>query len=226
MIGANQDKLKPYRAAQGARMNVESVSRILKITVAILALTSCGGGGGGGGGSSLLSGGDSSSGDTAGSQDADNNLTIESIDVGSDGVLDGNEKRSVIVTVLEEGTGQDGISVTFSISGGSGTLSPTSATTREGGLAEIQLIGGGEAGTVEITASAELNNGTSVQDVQSVQTSAVKPTITLTVRDQSGAEVIEFGANQELTLEAVVADYDGSPLDDEDAGVGHQGKSR
>ena len=66
-------------------------------------------------------------------------------------------------------------------------MSPTSATTREGGLAEIQLIGGGEAGTVEITASAELNNGTSVQDVQSVQTSAVKPTITLTVRDQSGA---------------------------------------
>jgi len=162
---------------------------------------------------------DSITANSLGVDTAANNITIGTIDLGTDGVLDGNEKRDINITVLEDGTGQDGISVTFAVTSGAATLNPTSATTSGGGLASIQVIGSGEAGTVEITASATLNNGIAVQDTQTIQTTAVTPTVTLTIRDQAGTETTNFGANQVLTLEAVIADYDGSTLDSEDAGV-------
>ncbi len=156
---------------------------------------------------------------TAGIQTEDNTVIIEPINVGSDGVLDGNEKTDIIVSVLEDGVAQDGISVTFEVTDGVGSLNPASATTSGGGQAVVQIIGGGEAGTIEITARATLNNGIAIQDVQTIQATAVRPSITLTIRDQSGTETTNFGANQVLTLEAVVTDYDGSTLDDDDAGV-------
>ena len=105
-----------------------------------------------------------------------NNITIDPTDVGSDGVLDGNEKRDVGVVVLEGGVGQDGISVTFSVTSGTSALNPASATTDSGGLAKVQLIGAGEAGTVEITASAKLSNGIDVEAKQTIHTSADGPT--------------------------------------------------
>ena len=74
-------------------------------------------------------------------------------------------------------------------------------------------------GTADIKASATLTNSISVEDTQTVQTTAVKPTIDLVVRDQSGAIVTSFGANQDLTVEATVSDHDGSVLDTDDAGA-------
>ena len=53
---------------------------------------------------------------TAGIQTEDNTIIIEPINVGSDGVLDGNEKTDIIVSVLEDRVAQNGISVTFEVS--------------------------------------------------------------------------------------------------------------
>lgn len=154
-----------------------------------------------------------------------NNLTMSAIDAGSDGVLDGNEKILVSVTVLEDGAARDGISVTFTASGGSLTnASATTGTASYGqpataGVARAQLVGDGVAGNVTVTANATLTNGIAVTDTQSVQTSAITPTITLLVKNKADESVTEFGANQELNLEATVVDYDGSVLDAEDAGA-------
>lgn len=154
-----------------------------------------------------------------------NNLTMTTIDAGADGVLDGNEKILVTVTVLEDGVAKDGISVTFTSTGGS--LTNTSATTGTAsygeaatpGVARAQLVGDGIAGNVSITANATLTNSIAVQDSKSVQTSAITPTIALLVKNKADESVTEFGANQELNLEATVLDYDGSALEPEDAGA-------
>lgn len=154
-----------------------------------------------------------------------NNLTMSAIDAGSDGVLDGNEKILVSVTVLEDGVARDGISVTFTTNGGSLTnASATTGTATYGepatpGVARAQLVGDGLAGNVTVTADATLTNGIAVSDSQAVQTSAVTPSITLLVKNKADVVVTEFGANQELNLEATVVDYDGSTLDPEDAGA-------
>jgi hypothetical protein len=75
-----------------------------------------------------------------------NSITMATIDVGTDGVLDGNEKVTISATVLEGGVGKDGVSVTFEVTSGSGTLSPASATSAGGGLVSVQLTGAGVAG--------------------------------------------------------------------------------
>ena len=162
---------------------------------------------------------DSITANSLGVDTAANQVSIDSIDAGADGVLDGNERATVSVTVLEDGAGKDGVSVTLAITTGTGTLVPDSATTAGGGLATVELIGAGEAGTVEITASATLTNGIAVMDVESVQTTAEKPTISLVARNQSGTPITSFGANQELTLEASVFDHDGGQLSTADAGL-------
>ncbi|MBL6689924.1 MAG: Ig-like domain-containing protein, partial [Pseudomonadales bacterium] len=154
-----------------------------------------------------------------------NRMTMTAIDAGTDGVLDGNEKILVAVTVLEDGVAKDGISVTFSTTGG--TLTNASATTGTAsygeaatpGVARAQLVGDGIAGNVSVTATATLTNGIAVQDSKSVQTSAITPIITLLVKNKADESVTEFGANQELNLEATVLDYDGSALEPEDAGA-------
>ncbi|MBO6556475.1 MAG: Ig-like domain-containing protein [Pseudomonadales bacterium] len=154
-----------------------------------------------------------------------NNLTMSAIDAGSDGVLDGNEKILVSVTVLEDGVARDGISVTFTTNGGSLTnASATTGTATYGepatpGVARAQLVGDGVAGNVTVTADATLTNGIAVSDSQAVQTSAITPSITLLVKNKADEAVTEFGANQELNLEATVVDYDGSTLEPEDAGA-------
>ena len=149
----------------------------------------------------------------------DNRIAIDAIDVGSDGVLDGNEKAVVSATVYEEGIGKDGISVTFSLTAGEATVLPDSATSTNGGVVSVQLVGAGIAGTAEITASATLSNGIEVSDTQIIQTSAVTPTLEIVVRNKAGAPVTSFGANEELTLEATISDHDGGTLDDSDAGA-------
>lgn len=154
-----------------------------------------------------------------------NNLTMSAVDAGVDGVLDGNEKVLITVTVLEDGIARDGISVTFQTTGG--TLTNTSATTGTAsygqpatpGVARAQIVGDGVAGTLTVTANATLTNSIAVQDAQTVQTSAVTPTIELLVKNRADQSVTEFGANQELNLEATVLDYDGTALDAEDAGT-------
>ncbi len=118
---------------------------------------------------------------------------------------------------------KDGISVSFAATGG--TLSPTSATTAGGGIASSTIIGDGIAGSLQITASATLSNGIAVSDTVLVQTTAKAPTIDLVIRNKAGVDIHDpsiggqFGAAQDLTLEATVRDFDGSELSDEDAGV-------
>lgn len=146
-----------------------------------------------------------------------NRITLDAIDLGTDGVLDGNEKVQIVANVLEDGLVKDGISVVFTA--GTLTLTPTSATSAGGGIATVQLTGDGMAGTAEVTVSATLSNGISVTDSQTIQTTEVTPSIDLVIRDQSGVSITTYGANQEMTLELTILDHDGSALDTDDAGV-------
>ena len=146
-----------------------------------------------------------------------NRITLDAIDLGTDGVLDGNEKVQIVANVLEDGLVKDGISVVFTA--GTLTLTPTSATSAGGGIATVQLTGDGMAGTAEVTVSATLSNGISVTDSQTIQTTEVTPSIDLVIRDQSGVSITTYGANQEMTLEVTILDHDGSALDTDDAGV-------
>lgn len=149
----------------------------------------------------------------------ENRIALDAVDAGSDGVLDGNEQGTVSATVYEDGTGKDGVVVTFSLVSGTGTLSPISATSAGGGIVSVTLIGAGDPGTAEVRAEATLSNGIAVEDTILVQTSGVRPGVSVVVRDQSGAQVTSFGANQDLTLEATITDHDGSTLSTEDEGV-------
>lgn len=152
-----------------------------------------------------------------------NNLAIDTIDVGTDGVLAGNEKTMVVARVLEDGVARNGIVVQFSTNGSGGTLVKSSATTANDGtsdgVAMVQLIGDATAGTAEITASATLSNGIDVSDIETIQTSEDGPTLTLEARDAAGLVITTFGANQSMTLEATIIDHDGTALDTSDAGV-------
>ena len=133
-----------------------------------------------------------------------------------DGVLDGNEKVNVSATVTQDGVVRDGVSVVFTAT--RGVLSPASATTRNGGVATVQLQGDGQAGVSQVTASATLSNGIEITDTINVQTTEVTPTLTLVLRNAAGNSITTFGANQDLILEATIKDHDGGSLG-EDAGV-------
>jgi hypothetical protein len=150
-----------------------------------------------------------------------NNLTIDTIDVGSDGVLAGNEKTMVVVRVLENGVAKNGITVGFSSTSGNLTAASASSANNgtDDGVAMVQLIGNAAAGAATVRASATLTNGITLIAEQIVQTSAGTPTLSLEIRDAAGNVVTSFGANQELTLEATIVDHDGSVLDADDAGV-------
>jgi hypothetical protein len=80
------------------------------------------------------------------------------------------------------------------------------------------MVGLGIAGTTDITVQATLGNGITVNQTITVQTSATQPTIDLVVRDSAGVAVDTFGANQTLTLEATLLDFDSSELSAEDEG--------
>ncbi len=141
--------------------------------------------------------------------------------LGANAALDGNEKVDVTVVVTEGSAVKEGITVLFSSTGaGAGTLEVTSDVTDATGTASVELIGIGVAGTTDVKATAVLDNGISVEHTVTLQTSAITPTVDLIVRDSAGVIVDTFGANQELTLEATILDFDGTDL-----GVGDQGLS-
>ncbi|MFT7219443.1 MAG: hypothetical protein ACI8Z1_001057 [Candidatus Azotimanducaceae bacterium] len=152
-----------------------------------------------------------------------NNLSIDAIEVGTDGVLAGNEKTMVVVRVLEDGVAKNGIVVQFSTNESGGTLVQSSATTANDGtndgVAMVQIIGDATPGTATITAMATLSNSITVSDTEIVQTSESGPTLSIELRDAAGLVVDTFGANQILTLEATIIDHDGTALDADDAGV-------
>ncbi len=171
---------------------------------------------------------DSSVANSLGVNTEDNRLSMTAIDVGTDGVLDGNEKVLVEVSVFENGVERDGISVTFVASGGSltndshtsGTASPAyGITTGTPGVARAQLVGDGMPGTVTVTANATLSNGITVTDQQTVQATAETPTLVLLIKNKANESITSFGGNQELDLEATITDFDGGQLDASDAGV-------
>ena len=162
---------------------------------------------------------------------ASDNITIQeaALDgaLGANTALDGNEKVNVTAVVTQEGAVREGITVLFVTTGGAldfddqGVAQATnSGVTDATGTASVQLIGVGVAGTADITASATLDNGITVDNTVTIQTTSVQPTIDLVVRDKAGVIVDTFGANQELTLEATILDFDGADL-----AAGDQGQS-
>lgn len=137
--------------------------------------------------------------------------------LGSNVALDGNEKVDVAVTVVEGGVVKQGITVLFSSTGvGSGTLVQASDVTDASGVANVRLIGKGVGGTTDITVNATLDNGIDVTDTFRIQTSAIVPTISLVLRNDAGAGIEEFSANDALTVEATILDFDGTVLDADD----------
>jgi hypothetical protein len=137
--------------------------------------------------------------------------------LGTNSVLDGNEKVNVSVVVTEGNAVKEGITVAFTVDTGA-TLVASSAVTDAAGTATVGMIGQGTAGTALVTASATLSNGIDVTDDFSIQTSATIPTVDLVLRNSAGVIVDSFGANQELTLEASITDFDGTDLDTDDQG--------
>ncbi len=146
-------------------------------------------------------------------------LRIQKTDIlaalGANAALDGNEKIDVAARITDGGVNQPGVTVSFTTTAG-GTLGSTNNVTGSDGLASVQLIGAGEGGTITITARASLDGGIELTDSYTIQTSSLKPVLTLVVKDGSGDVVSSVGAGQQLTLEARIVDFDGADLDADD----------
>ncbi len=135
-----------------------------------------------------------------------NKIALAVTNLGANSVLDGNEKATLTATVTEDGALKGNITVTYTITpGNAGTLSPASAVSNaSNGQATTTLIGLGVAGAVTVKASATLSNGNQVEDEVTIQAGTDGPTLTLTLKNQSGTTVTSFSSNEDLDLEAVI----------------------
>jgi adhesin/invasin len=124
------------------------------VVLGIVAVSGCGGFGGSGGGSG---------GSTI--PPIISKTPVQIVKVSGDGqsALPGATLSSPLTVVVQaqDGSGVQGVTVTFAVASGGGTISATSATSDAQGLAQTSLTLGATAGQNTVTASAS-NNGTAL----------------------------------------------------------------
>jgi hypothetical protein len=194
-------------------MHVDSLSKTFLVCLATLVLTACGGGGSGGGGS-ILEPAPAPGEETAATGSIKLSIIFND-DSSGDNILAGNERATLQAEASEDGaSGQ--LVVVFTTTGG--ILLETSAAT-SGGIATAGIIGDGVSGAAEVTATVTLSDSTKITDTLVIQMSSDKPKISVVVRNVNGVQVTQFDSNVELTAEATIVDWDGGPLEGDDAGL-------
>lgn len=187
----------------------------------LLLLAGCSGGGGGGGGSIPLPPG--------ATETITESLTVRLADGSGNSVSTLTQGQSVHAeasvietrTVSQEGRPDQvtrlparGLVVSFATDGAALTPATGTALTDEAGIARLLVTAGGDAGAYVLTASVDANGGAEDEVAYEIATTFA-PTLTLTLRDASGAATQRILAGTQGRIDVlakrVEVDVDGEP---------------